>query len=143
MGRLSRTAAITAAALFLETSAYYLLFGIVANLLGLPGAGLSFWVAFLALLWVLILSLYVQTLRFTANLRGVLGLAVSIMSFLFFLFLDSGLSLGSLGAAVTGDAASAFGLALSVGFPGCSVVARQWPGPGTGGVGRGPVLVPI
>ena len=126
MGRLPRTAAITAAALFLETSAYFLLFGMVANLLGLPGAGLSFGVAFLALLWVFILSLYVQTLRFTANLRGVLGLAVSIISFLFFLFLDSGLSLGSLGAAVTGDAASAFGLALSVGF----LVVLWWRGSG-------------
>ena len=124
MGRLTRTAAITAAGLFLETSAYFLLFSMVANLLGMPGSGLSFGVAFLALLWVFILSLYVQTLKFTANLRGVLGLAASIISFFFFLFLDSGLSLGPVGAAVTGDASSAFGLALSVGF----LVVLWWRG---------------
>ena len=143
MGRLSRTAAITAAALFLETSAYFLLFGTVANLLGLPGAGLSFWVAFLALLWVFILSLYVQTLRFTANLRGVLGLAVSIMSFLFFFVPGFRIEPGLAGGCGQRRCCIRLWPCLVRGLPGCSVVARQWPGPGTGGVGRGPVLVPI
>ena len=116
MGRLSRTAIITAATLFLETSAYFLLFGIAAGALGLSGAGLSFGLAFLALAWAFILSLYVQTLKFTANLRGVLGLAVSIGSFLFLLSMDSGFSPANLAAVVNGNALSAVDLALSVVF---------------------------
>ena len=124
MGRLSRTAIITAATLFLETSAYFLLFGIAAGALGLSGAGLSFGLAFLALVWAFILSLYVQTLKFTANLRGVLGLAVSIGSFLFLLSMDSGFSPANLAAVVNGNALSAVDLALSVVF----LVVLWWRG---------------
>lgn len=116
MGWLSRTAAITGASLFLEACAFYFIFGMVGNVLGQPQAVLSFGLALVAVGWAYILALYVQTLRFTANLRGMVGLGVSIGSFLFLIFLDSGFSLAPLAAVAGGSAVSAFDLVLTVGF---------------------------
>ena len=116
MSPLSRTAAITGASLFLEVCAFYLIFGMAGNVLGQPQAVLPFGLVLVALLWAYVLSLYVQTLKFTANLRGVVGLSVSIASFLFLISLDSGFDLTRLGAVAGGSASSAFDLALTVGF---------------------------
>lgn len=134
MSNISRTAVITGVSLFLETCGFYLLFGMLGNVLGQPEAALAFWLVLLALLWAFLLSLYVQTLRFTANLRGMLGLGVSVASFLFLIALDSGLSLAPLGAVVGGSAESAFELALTVGF----LVLLWWRG---GSIARGQVTV--
>ena len=124
MDRLSRTAAITGASLFLEVCAFYLIFGMVGNVLVQPPAALSFGLVLVALLWAYVLSLYVQTLKFTANLRGMVGLGVSIASFLFLISLDSGFNLTRLGAVAGGSASSAFDLAITLGF----LVVLWWRG---------------
>ena len=124
MGLLSRTGCITGAGLFVEACAFYLLFGMAAALLGLPGAGLSLGLVFFALCWVFILSLYVQTLRFTANLRGALGLAATAASFFFLIALDAGLSLSPFAEVARGSAARAFEFAFSIAF----LVALWWRG---------------
>ncbi len=124
MGLLSRTVFITGAGLFLECCAFYLVFGMVAALLGLPGAGLSLGLVFFALCWVFIMSLYVQTLKFTANLRGALGLGASAASFVFLIALDAGFSFSPFAAVARGSTLATFEFAFSVAF----MVVLWWRG---------------
>ncbi len=116
MSQIGRTSSITGAALFLETCAFYLLFGVIANGLQQQEAFLPFWLVFLALVWAFVLSMYVETMRFSANLRGYAGLGISIVSVLFLASLNSGLGLGPVGAIVKGDVGQAFTVGLSIGF---------------------------
>jgi len=112
MGSLPRNAIITGVSLFLEGCAFYLVFGLAGVVLGQTGPVLSFWLVLLALAWAYVLSLYIQTLKFTADLRGMVGLGFTTISFIFLITLDAGFSLAPLGA---GDAAfSAVSLALTV-----------------------------
>ena len=122
MSQIWRISSVTGATLFLETCALYLLFGIIGNSLQQPEAVLPFWLVFLALVWAFLLSMYVQTVRFTVNIRGYLGLGISIISLLFLLSLNSGLGLEPVGAMMRGDIGQAFTLALSIGF----LVALWW-----------------
>ena len=116
MSRMWRTGAITGVALFLETCAFYLLFAMLSNSLQRPDAFLPFWLVLLSMVWAYILSMYVETLRFTASLRGYFGVAISVISLLFLLSLNLGLSLAPVGAMIRGDAGQAVTLVLSVGF---------------------------
>ena len=116
MNQIWRTGSVTGVTLFLETCALYLLFGIIGNSLQQPAAVLPFWLVFLALVWSFLLSMYVQTVRFTVNIRGYLGMGISIVSLLFLLSLNSGLGLAPIGAIMRGDISQAFTLALSIGF---------------------------
>ena len=112
MGSPSRNAVIIGVSLFLEGCAFYLILGLAGVLLGQHGAVLAFWLVLLALVWAYVLSLYVQTLKFTANLRGMVGLGASVASFIFLIILNAGFSLAPLGA---GDSVfSAVDLALTV-----------------------------
>ena len=116
MSQIWRISSVTGVALFLECCAFYLLFGIIANALQQPEAFLPFWLVLIALIWAFFLSMYVQTVRFTASLRGYLGLGISMFSVLFLASLNSGLGLAPVGAILRGDASQAFTLALSIGF---------------------------
>ena len=122
MSQIWRTSLVTGVTLFLETCGLYLLFGMIGNGLQQPEAVLPFWLVFLALVWAFLLSMYVQTVRFTGNIRGYLGLGISVFSLLFLASLNSGLGLAPVGDIIGGDFGQAFTLALSIGF----LVALWW-----------------
>lgn len=82
MGRFTRAALITGIALLLEGFALYLAGRLLAHALRLPDAAIPLPVALLAIGWSFILSWYVQTIRFSLNLRGVVGLLLSAASVL-------------------------------------------------------------
>ena len=91
MTSLGRAALIIGIALFLEGFALYLASRLLANATRLPEAAIPLAVAMLAVGWAFTLSWYVQTIRFSLNLRGVIGLLLSAISVLFL----AGLSMGA------------------------------------------------
>ena len=93
MSQYSRTSAIIAVDLFLESCAFYLVFKIVSAGLDQEAAALPFWLVILAVCWAFFLSHYVQTLKFSGNLRGVAGLAISFVSLLGLSHLKTGFGL--------------------------------------------------
>lgn len=123
MSQFWRTSAITGAALFLEAAAAYLVMGLLALLTNTELARLPLWLVLLALAWAYILSLYIQTIRFSLNLRGVIGLALSLLSLMALAGL-SGIGFVPLGRILSGDLNAAFGLALTLAF----LVALWWRG---------------
>lgn len=80
MSRFWRTSFLIGVALFLETCVFYLIFSVVTTVIQLPEANVPFVLAFLALLWSFVLSMYIQTVRFSLNLKGILGLVASVAS---------------------------------------------------------------
>lgn len=123
MSQFWRTSAITAAALFLEAAAAYLVIALLSLLTNTAAARLPLWLALLALAWAFILSLYIQTIRFSLNLRGVIGLFLSLLSLMILAGL-SGIGFVPLGRLLSGDLNIAFGLALTAAF----LVALWWRG---------------
>ena len=123
MSQFWRTSAVTGAALFLEAAAAYLLIALLTTLTGTAAARLPLWLVLLALAWAFLLSLYIQTIRFSLNLRGVIGLSLSLLSLLLLAGL-SGMGFMPLGRLLSGDLQTAFALALTVTF----LVALWWRG---------------
>lgn len=123
MSQFWRSSAITGAALFLEAAAAYLVIGLLALLTNTALDRLPLWLVLLALAWAYILSLYIQTIRFSLNLRGVIGLALSLLSLMVLAGL-SGMGLVPLGRILSGDLNTAFALALTLAF----LVALWWRG---------------
>ena len=124
MNHLWRNGLITTVSLFLETCAFYLVFKIVGALIQLPVVQVPFGLVFLTLLWSFLLSMYLQTIRFSLNLRGALGLALSLASILVLANWSTGLGLNPLGKLLGGDFALAVGLALTLVF----MVVLWWRG---------------
>lgn len=124
MSQFWRTSFLTGVSLFLEGCALYLVFSIITALIRLPEARLALWLVLLALLWSYLLSLYVQTIRFSLNLRGMLGLLASVLSVLFLANLSNGLGLVPVGRIMGGDWATAVGAFLTLAF----LVALWWRG---------------
>ncbi len=93
-----RTSLVTGTALFLEACGFYLIFNIVGVAVQQPLAILPFWVVLVGAIWSYLLSLYVQTTRFTANLRGAIGLITSLVSVLILAHLATGTGIIPLGA---------------------------------------------
>lgn len=79
MTRFWRTSSLIVVALFLETCVLYLAFSVVTAVIQLPEAKVPFGLAFLALLMSFLMSMYVQTVRFSLNLKGMLGLLASVV----------------------------------------------------------------
>ena len=102
-----RNSLLAGAALFLETCAFYLVFSIITGIIQLPEARIPFWLTFLALLWAFLLASYVQTVRFSLNLRGTLGLVLSIVSILVLSNLSTGSGLIPFGKILSGDLVTA------------------------------------
>ena len=71
--------------------------------LGQAWAALPIWLVFLAVLWAYVLSLYVQTLKFTSNLRGLVGLGITALSILVLAHLHTGTGLVPVGAFIGAD----------------------------------------
>lgn len=123
MSQFWRNSAITGAALFLEAAAAYLLIALLTTLTGTVAARLPLWLVLLALVWAFLLSLYIQTIRFSLNLRGVIGLSLSLLSLMLLAGL-SGMGFAPLGRILSGDIQTAFALALTLAF----LVALWWRG---------------
>ena len=124
MSRFWRSSFLTGVGLFLEGCALYLVFTIITTFIHLPEAKISFWLVVLALLWSFLLSLYVQTIRFFLNLRGVLGLIASVVSVLFLANLSNGLGLAPVGKIIGGDWLTAVTAFLTLAF----LVVLWWRG---------------
>ena len=116
MDRLGRFALITCIALFLEGFALFLGGRLLANAIRLPDAAIPLWVAAVAMGWAFILSWYVQTIRFSLNLRGVVGLILSAVSVLALAGLSLGLGWFPIGRVLSGDiyTIAALGLATLI-----------------------------
>ena len=82
MTNFARAAFVTGITLFLEGFAIYLLGRLLSNAIRLPESGVPLGIAMIAIGWSFILSWYVQNIRFSLNLRGVIGLIVSALSVL-------------------------------------------------------------
>ena len=124
MGRFTRAALITGIALFTEGFALYLACRLLAHALRLPDATIPLPVAMLAVGWSFILSRYVQTIRFSLNLRGVIGLLLSAASVLALAGAGLGWGGASFGTVFAGDIYAIASVGLTVAF----LVALWWRG---------------
>ena len=116
MSQFRRASAITGAALFLEAAAFYLVITMVSAALQLPAAGLPFWMVLLALVWAFLLSMYVQTIRFSLNLRGFVGLVLSVVSLLMLANWSTGMGFLPLGQLLGGDLKTVATLVITLAF---------------------------
>ena len=116
MSQYSRTSAIIAVVLFLESCAFYLVFKIVSVGLDQDAAALPFWLVLVAVFWAFLLSHYVQTFKFSANLRGVAGLGISFVSLLGLSHLKTGFGLVPVGAFLGADLSIVFYQVFIFGF---------------------------
>ncbi len=116
MGAFARSALIVCIALFLEGFAVYLGCRLFAHVIRLPDASVPLGIATLAVAWSFILSWYVQTIRFSLNLRGIIGLGLSAVSVLVLAGLSMGAGWFPVGQALSGDLRTAAALGLSAIF---------------------------
>lgn len=124
LSRFARAALVTCIALFLEGFALYLGSRLLANAIRLPDAAIPLGVAALAMGWSFILSWYVQTIRFSLNLRGVIGLALSAVSVLVLAGASMGAGWFPLGQVLSGDLRTAAALGVTAVF----MLALWWRG---------------
>ena len=103
MTTFARAAFVTGITLFLDGFAIYLLGRLVSNAIRLPEAGLPLGIAMVAIGWSFILSWYVQNIRFSLNLRGVIGLIVSALSVLVLAGISMGAGWFPIGLVFSGD----------------------------------------
>jgi uncharacterized membrane protein YwzB len=116
MSQFWRNSAITGVGLFLESCSFYLLIAIISAALQQREAALPFWLVFLSLGWAYLLSFYVQTLRFSLNLRSAFGLMISVASILFLSHLSAGLGFNPVGAILGGGLDAAIRMVLTLAF---------------------------
>jgi len=116
MNKFWSTSAIAGAGLFLETCAFYLLFRIISEFAHQTVAGISIWLVLLALVWAYLLSFYIQTLRFTGNLKGMAGLVISVVSILILASLNWGRGMIPVAEIINGDVGTAVGVFLTLAF---------------------------
>jgi hypothetical protein len=100
----------------MEAAAFYLIITMVSAALQLPEAGLPFWMVVLALVWSFLLSMYVQTIRFSLNLRGFVGLVLSLVSLLMLANWSTGLGFLPLDQLLGGDLKTVATLVITLAF---------------------------
>lgn len=116
MSQLWRVSVVTGAGLFLETCAFYLIIKMISGALHQSEAVFPFWLVFVALLCSFLVSTYVQTFKFTPNLRGSLGLGISVLALLGMSHLKMGLGLIPVGAFLNSDLDTIFRQVLVFAF---------------------------
>lgn len=116
MSKFGRGSVLTGVGLFLEGSALYLTFTIISSLIALPEARIPFWLTLSTLLWSYLLSLYLQTIRFSLNLRGIFGLVISVASLIFLADLSHGLGLLPIGTIIAGAWVDAVTVTITLAF---------------------------
>ena len=116
MGVFARSALIACIALFLEGFAVYVGCRLFAHVIRLPDAAVPLGIAMLAVGWSFVLSWYVQTIRFSLNLRGIIGLILSAVSVLALAGVSMGAGWFPIGQVLSGDLRVAAALGLSAIF---------------------------
>ncbi len=116
MTAFTRAALITGIALFLEGFVLYLASRLFANAIRLPDAAIPLAIAMLAVGWAFILSWYVQAIRFSLNLRGIIGLLLSAFSVLMLAGLSMGAGWFPIGLVWSGSLAAIAALGLASAF---------------------------
>ena len=116
MSQFWRNSAITGAALFLEAAGAYVVITVLTTATNSAAARLPLWLVLLALVWAFLLSLYVQTIHFSLNLRGVIGLSLSLASLIVLANLNTGVGFFPVGQIINGDLQTAFALILTYAF---------------------------
>ena len=124
MSQFWRASAVTGTALFLEACGAYLVITILTTMTNTPLARLPLFLVFIALVWAFLLSLYIQTIRFSLNLRGVIGLFFSLISLLILTNLNTGMGFLPLGKIINGDLETVVALVLTLVF----LVVLWWRG---------------
>ena len=124
MNQFWRASAITGTALFLEATGAYVAISVFTVLSNSAQARLPIWLVFVALIWSFVLSLYVQTVRFSLNLRGIIGVSLSVISLLLLANLNTGLGFFPVGKIIYGDLQTAFAVIMTFVF----LVALWWRG---------------
>ena len=119
MSQFWRVSAVTSVGLFLEACAFYFAISVAAAAIHLTEARLPIWLVFIALLSSYFLSIWVQSLPYTRGIRGMIGLAVSLVFLLILSYLHTGPGLGSLNELIDGDARTAVALTISLLFMIC------------------------
>ena len=119
MSQFWRISAVTSVGLFLEACAFYFAISVAAVAIQLPEAGLPLWLVFLGLLSSYFLSVWVQSLPYTPSVRGVIGLALSVLVLLALSYMHTGPGPGSLSDLVDGDARTIAVLIISLFFLVC------------------------
>ena len=99
-----RARAITAASLFLEGCALYLLIAVVAGLTRVEQLHMSFWLVIVALAWAYGLSWWIMNLSLTPALRGLIGFAVGLPSLLVLTAWSAGEPISAFGLLLGGSA---------------------------------------
>ena len=113
MTTFARSALVTGVTLFLEGFAIYLIGKLLSNVIRLPDAGIPLGIAMVAITWSFVLSWYVQNIRFSLNLRGVIGLFVSALSVLALAGVSMGAGWFPIGLVFSGDLNAIAGLSLA------------------------------
>ena len=116
MGSFARGVLITCIAIFLEGFAVYLASRLAAGVIRLPEAAIPLGIVLLAIGWSFVLSWYVQTIRFSLNLRGVIGLVLSAVSVIALAGVSMGAGWFPIGQVLSGDLRTATALGLTVLF---------------------------
>ena len=119
-----RSSAITGTALFLEGAGAYLAIAVFTALTNTVAARLPLWLVLIALTWAFLLSLYIQTIRFSLNLRGIIGLSCSLISLAVLANLNTGMGFLPFARILNGDLQTAFALILTFAF----LVGLWWRG---------------
>ena len=124
MTRFWRNSFLIGVVLILETCVFYMGFSVVTTVIQLPEANVHIGLVFLTLLWSFVLSMYIQTVRFSLNLRGILGLVVSVISLVVLSNLITSSGLIPFGVVLNGDLKSVATVVLSFVF----LVTLWWRG---------------
>lgn len=113
MTTFARAAFVTGITLFLEGFTVYLFGRLLSNTIRLPDASIPLGIAMVAIGWSFILSWYVQNIRFSLNLRGIIGLVVSALSVLVLAGISMGAGWFPIGLVFSGDLNAVAALAVS------------------------------
>ena len=116
MSKFGRGSVLSGVSLFLEGSALYLAFTIISSLISLPEARIPFWLTLITLAWSFLLSLYLQTIRFSLNLRGISGLVISVLSLVFLANLSHGLGFFPIDTILAGSWVDAITITITLVF---------------------------
>lgn len=124
MSQFWRASAVTSVGLILESCAFFFAISVAAAAIQLAESRLPIWLVFFALLSSYFVSRWVQSLPYTRGVRGVIGLAVSLVFLLILSYLHTGPGPGSLSELIDGDTRTAVALTISVLF----MVSLWWRG---------------
>jgi len=124
MNQFWQNSLITGVGLLLETCSFYLLFTVISTSMQVPDSQVPLGLVFLTLGWSFLLSMYLQTIRFSLNLRGTIGLVISVVSVMILSNFSAGLGVNPLATLIAGSLSTVVTLILTMVF----LVVLWWRG---------------